>query len=124
MARKVETNSNQMSTMHASCTQEEGKKMKIQKCQVTQSNSQWQRKWKNSKTRQQNSCFRGSSKIIKKGCSSFELLLAECCFTSTVSVGLLGTGAQDGHLNFHTAPGLLTLFRVNVAFFQQQVLKK
>ena len=26
-----------------------------------------------------------------------------CCFTSTESVGLLGTGAQDGHLDFHTA---------------------
>ena len=25
-----------------------------------------------------------------------------CCFTSTETVGLLGTGAQDGHLDFHT----------------------
>ena len=32
--------------------------------------------------------------------------LVECCFTSTVAVGLLGTGAQDGHLDFHTAPEL------------------
>ena len=32
--------------------------------------------------------------------------LAECCFTSTETVGLLGTEAQDGHLNFHTAPEL------------------
>ena len=24
--------------------------------------------------------------------------LAECCFTSTETVGLLGTGAQDGHV--------------------------
>ena len=32
--------------------------------------------------------------------------LVECCFTSTETVGLLGTGAQDGHLDFHTAPGL------------------
>ena len=31
-------------------------------------------------------------------------LVAECCFTSTETVGLLGTGAQDGHLDFHTAP--------------------
>ena len=30
--------------------------------------------------------------------------LVECCFTSTETVGLLGTGAQDGHLDFHTAP--------------------
>ena len=26
--------------------------------------------------------------------------LVECCFTSTETVGLLGTGAQDGHLDF------------------------
>ena len=32
------------------------------------------------------------------------LLLSKCCFTSTETVGLLGTGAQDGHLDFHTAP--------------------
>ena len=32
--------------------------------------------------------------------------LAECCFTSTATVGLLGTVAQDGHLDFHTAPEL------------------
>ena len=30
-------------------------------------------------------------------------MLVECYFTSTETVGLLGTGAQDGHLNFHTA---------------------
>ena len=30
--------------------------------------------------------------------------LVECCFTSTETVGLLGTGAQDGHLDFHTTP--------------------
>ena len=28
----------------------------------------------------------------------------KCCFTSTETVGLLGTGAQDGHLDFYTAP--------------------
>ena len=32
--------------------------------------------------------------------------LAECCFTSTETVGLLGTRAQDGHLDFHTPPEL------------------
>jgi len=32
------------------------------------------------------------------------LLLLKCCFTSTETVGLLGTGAQDGHLDFYTAP--------------------
>ena len=30
----------------------------------------------------------------------------ECCFTTTETVGLLGTGAQDGNLDFHTAPEL------------------
>ena len=32
--------------------------------------------------------------------------LVECCFTSTETVGLLETDAQDGHLDFHTAPEL------------------
>ena len=32
--------------------------------------------------------------------------LLKCCFTSTETVGLLGTGAQDVHLDFHTAPEL------------------
>ena len=45
-------------------------------------------------------------------------LLLKCCFTSTETVGLLGTGAQDGHLDFHTAPGLypLSLLLLMVAF--------
>ena len=34
------------------------------------------------------------------------MLLLKCCFTSTETVGLLGTGAQDGHFDFHTAPEL------------------
>ena len=33
-------------------------------------------------------------------------LKLKCCFTSTETVGLLGTGAQDVHLDFHTAPEL------------------
>ena len=32
--------------------------------------------------------------------------LLECCFTFTETVGLLGTGAQDVRLDFHTAPQL------------------
>ena len=32
--------------------------------------------------------------------------MVECCFTSTETVGLLGTGDQDVHLDFHTAPEL------------------
>ena len=30
----------------------------------------------------------------------------KCCFTSTETVGLLGTGAQDVYLDFHTASKL------------------
>ena len=33
-------------------------------------------------------------------------LMMKCCSTSTETVGLLGTGAQDVHLDFHTAPEL------------------
>ena len=32
------------------------------------------------------------------------MLLWKCCFTSTETVGLSGTGAEDVHLDFHTAP--------------------
>ena len=28
----------------------------------------------------------------------------KCCFMSTEAIGLLVTGAQDIHLDFHTAP--------------------
>ena len=35
--------------------------------------------------------------------------LVECCFTSTETVGLLGTGAQDDHLDVHTALDLCRL---------------
>ena len=34
------------------------------------------------------------------------VVVVECCFTSTETVGLLGTGTQDGHLDFHTPPEL------------------
>ena len=39
-----------------------------------------------------------------------------CCFTSTETVGLLGTGAQDGHLNFHTAPELCRFSQLRYLF--------
>ena len=38
--------------------------------------------------------------------SKVQQLLLKYCFTSTETVGLLGTGAQDSHLDFHTAPKL------------------
>ena len=34
------------------------------------------------------------------------LLMLNFCFPSTETIGLLGTGAQDVHLDFHTAPEL------------------
>ena len=40
----------------------------------------------------------------------------KCCFTSTETVGLLGTGAQDGHLDFHTAPELCSFRRGTTVF--------
>ena len=40
----------------------------------------------------------------------------KCCFTSTETIGLLGTGAQDVHLNFHTAPELWVV-RLLLFFF-------
>ena len=40
----------------------------------------------------------------------------KCCFTSTQTVGVLGTGAQDVHLDFHTAPELCTLLLVECCF--------
>ena len=39
--------------------------------------------------------------------------LVECCFTSTETIGLLGTGAQDGH----TAPELWSLSAHNYLFY-------
>ena len=32
--------------------------------------------------------------------------MMKCCCTSTETVGLLGTGTQDVHLDIHTAPEL------------------
>ena len=40
------------------------------------------------------------------------LMLLKCCVMSTETVGLLGMGAQDGHLDFHTAPELCLMFSV------------
>ena len=49
---------------------------------------------------------------VRWGCFRMWCSSASCpssvkwCFTSTETVGLLGTGAQDGHLDFHTVPEL------------------
>ena len=42
--------------------------------------------------------------------------LLECCFTSTETVDLLGTGAQDGHLDFDTATELWNLLPLMLKF--------
>ena len=47
-----------------------------------------------------------TKKEDKKGIAIIWIMLAECCFTSTETVGLLGTGAQYGHLDFYTVPEL------------------
>ena len=39
---------------------------------------------------------------LRSRCYNNYAFMVECCFTSTETVGLLGTGAQDGHLHFHT----------------------
>ena len=48
------------------------------------------------------------TQLLSSDCQFSVLLYVECCFTSTETVGLLGTGAQSGHLDFHTAPELLS----------------
>ena len=45
----------------------------------------------------------------------------ECCFTSTETVGLLGTGAQDGHLDFHTSPELCTKKHIDIIGFNVRI---
>ena len=45
------------------------------------------------------------------------LLLLKRCFTSTETVGLLGTGAQDGHLDFHTASELWVIVAIVDCFY-------
>ena len=44
--------------------------------------------------------------VIPVGVVVVVVVVVECCFTSTETVGLLGTGALDGRLDFHTAPEL------------------
>ena len=49
------------------------------------------------------------------------LLMLKCCFPSTETVGLLGTGAQDVHLDFHTAPELCVVLSFSVAIRPQRL---
>ena len=48
----------------------------------------------------------------------------KCCFTSTETVGLLGTGAQDVHLDFHIAPELCCDASVQFCFKLNAVITK
>ena len=43
---------------------------------------------------------------MKKKKKKKKFLLLKRCVRSTETVGLLGAGAQDGHLDFRTAPEL------------------
>ena len=52
------------------------------------------------------SCPRTSVDLLGTNCDQCRSMV-ECCFTSMETVGLLGTGAQDVHLDFHyTVPEL------------------
>ena len=44
-----------------------------------------------------------------------QIILVECCFTSTETVALLGTGAQDDHFDFHTAPEFWQVIQKSLA---------
>ena len=59
----------------------------------------------------QSTALKLKDEIPRRACYSLGTLwlMVECCFTSTETVGLLGTGAQGGHLDFHTPPELCTL---------------
>ena len=53
-----------------------------------------------------------------------EIIWLKSCFTSTEIVGLLGTGAHDGHLDFHTAPELWRLtYTRRFCYTRQQCLR-
>ena len=58
--------------------------------------------------------FWGQSYLSRSCCCCCNVLVVECCFTSTETIGLLGTGAQDGHFDFHTAPELCNVLWVLV----------
>ena len=58
------------------------------------------------KDSQAESCLSTYKGVNKRSKTSHGRRWCWCCFTSTETVGLLGTGAQDVHLEFHTAPEL------------------
>ena len=50
------------------------------------------------------------------------LKLLKSCFTSAETVRLLGTGAQDGHLDFHTAPEFSGRYVASTVLLRLQAL--
>ena len=48
------------------------------------------------------------------------MLLLKFCFTSTETVGLLGTGVQDIHLDFQTAPELENSRRIKPVYMLER----
>ena len=69
-------------------------------------------------------CCVTSKETVRTSTSSFTQLLSSvwelgwCCFMSTETVGLLGTGTQDVHLDFHTAPESMRV-QIHLTFFTQ-----
>ena len=50
------------------------------------------------------------------------LKLLKSCFTSAETVRLLGTGAQDGHLDFHTTPEFSERYVASTVLLRLQAL--
>ena len=55
-------------------------------------------------------------------CLGAMLKLLKSCFTSTETVRLLGMGAQDGHLDFHTAPEFSGRYVASTVLLKLQAL--
>ena len=56
------------------------------------------------------------TKCSSSNCPNHVNIVVECCYTSTETVGVLGTRAQDGHLNFYTAPEICLLLLLQCCF--------
>ena len=62
--------------------------------------------WKDTKQKKNNGTFPNKTFALQFLLSSVCWRKLKCCFMSTETVGLVGTGAQDDHLDIHTAPEL------------------
>ena len=107
------------STHSAVLTQSEGTEETAQhrKCSVQEKRGSvpeshhcpWSVRWPSNWPGWPASCTTCRCRQASRLSSSSEYPLVEWCFTSTETVGLLGTGAQDVHLDFHTAPELYVI---------------